>query len=172
MNRLGLTVAGVAAALVLACGPNPITYLVALDQSSLASLPGSCYPGGTVPTPAPNVTPFVQHEFTVWEGAQGKRYLQIDQVRVNFPTSNNFTFVGLAQGGPKTWSYSTSVDRPNTTTESRTLELTFTDLGPSTLLGSAVATSTCSCPAAPCSCVDCTATFQLNGRAIEVERQR
>lgn len=168
MNRVGLMAAGAVVALSLACGPNPAVYLVALDQSALAALPGSCYPNGTAPNPAPVITALIQHQFMVWEGAQGKRYLEIDQTRVPFPTSNNFSFTGLVEGGPKAWTFTTTVDRGNSTTETRSLAFNFSELG-GTLLGSAVATSTCTCPTAPCGCVDCSATLLLNGRQIDVE---
>ncbi|HVE83378.1 MAG TPA: hypothetical protein VND93_11045 [Myxococcales bacterium] len=165
MNRSGLLLAGAAAALALACGSNPAKYLVALDQTALASLPGSCYPSGTAPNPPPTVTPaLVQHEFTVWDGAQNKHYLEIDSVSVRFPTSTVF-FGGLFEGGPKSWTLASTRDLGSSNTETRTMAFSFTELG-STLLGSIAVTDTFEC-STTCSFYDCQVTLPLNGRQVE-----
>src|SRR4051812_11589918 len=167
MTRVGSLAVGVAAALALACGASPSTYLVALDQSGLTTLPGSCYATGQPPATPPVITALVQHELTVWEGAQSKHYLQIDRVQVNFPSSG-FSFIGLEQGGPKAWSYQTTADRGNNTTETRKMDFSFTDLSP-TLLGSIAVSDTFSCATPPCGFQDCQVTFTLNGRQIQTQ---
>jgi hypothetical protein len=159
--------AGAAAALLLACGPQPFTYVVALDQSGLTSLPGSCYPTGTPPTTPPQIPTLVQHEFTTWQGAQNKMYLEIDAIQVQFPSSG-FTMNGLAEGGPKQWSYSTLRDRGNNVTETRKMDFNFTDLS-STLVGSIAVTDTFTCAAPPCGFQDCSVTLNLNGRQIDAQ---
>ncbi|HEY8208451.1 MAG TPA: hypothetical protein VIG99_13265 [Myxococcaceae bacterium] len=164
-TRAGSLAAGAAAALALACGANPSTYVVALDQSGLAALPGSCYATGMPPVTPPVIQAVVQHEFTIWEGAQNKHYLRIDQVQVNFPSSG-FNFNGLVEGGPKSWLFSTTANRGNNTTETRKMEFTFTDLS-ATLLGSVAVTDTFTCPTPPCGFQDCSVTLGLNGRQIQ-----
>ena len=156
-----------AAALLLACGSQPATYLVALDQTGLMSLPGACYATGTPPATIPQVQPLLQHEFTVWEGAQNKRYLEIDNIRVQFPSSG-FTFTGLTEGGPKQWTYSLTVDRGNNVSEARKMEFNFTDLS-ATLVGAISVTDTFSCNTPPCGFQDCSVTLNLNGRQIDAQ---
>src|SRR5262245_51119411 len=117
MNRIGTLAVGMAGALALACGADPAKYLVALNQAGLATLPGSCYPNGTPPNPAPQIVELVSHEFTVWEGAKNKHFLEIDRVAVNFPSSFNLNFIGLVEGGPRTWTFSMTTDRGNSTIE-------------------------------------------------------
>jgi len=157
---------GIAGALALACGANPAKYLVALNQSGLASLPGSCYATGVPPNPAPTIVELVSHEFTVWEGAKGKRYLEIDRVNSPFPSSPGLSFIGLVEGGPRTWSFTATADRGNSTVESRQMLFTFTDLG-ATLEGTIAVTSTFTCPTPPCGFQDCTVSLGLNGRQID-----
>lgn len=164
-KRVVSLAAGAAAALLLACGSQPSTYLVALDQSGLMSLPGSCYTSGTPPANPPQIQALIQHEFTVWQGAQNKQYLEIDNIRVQFPSSG-FTFNGLADGGPKQWTYSLSVDRGNNVTEARKMELNFTELS-STMVGSIAVTDTFTCASPPCGFQDCSVTLNLNGRQID-----
>jgi len=159
--------AGAAAALLLACGAQPSTYLVALDQSGLMTLAGSCYQGGTPPANIPQIQALVQHEFTVWEGAQNKKYLEIDRVQVQFPASG-FSFTGLADGGPKQWTYGLNVDRGNNVVEARKMEFNFTDLS-STMVGSIAVTDTYTCTTPPCGFQDCTVTLNLNGRQVETQ---
>jgi len=161
-------VAGAAAALLLACGSQPATYVVALDQTGLMSLPGACYATGTPPATIPQVPPLVQHELTVWEGAQNKRYLEIDTIGVRFPSSSQFAFTGLTEGGPKQWTYSLTVDRGNSVMEARKMEFNFTDLS-ATLVGAISVTDTFSCNTPPCGFQDCSVTLNLNGRQIDAQ---
>jgi hypothetical protein len=159
--------AGAAAALSLACGSQPATYLIALDQSGLETLPGSCYPTGAPPATPPQFQQWIQHEFTIWEGAQSKHYLQFDAIRVQFPTTS-FTLSGLTEGGPKQWTYSTEVDRGNNITETRQMQFSFTDLG-ATLVGTIAVTDTFACASPPCGFLDCSVTLNLNGRQVDAQ---
>jgi hypothetical protein len=167
MKRAVSLATGAAAALLMACGASPATYLVALDQSGLMSLAGSCYPGGTAPANIPQVQQLVQHEFTFWEGAQSKKYLQIDAIRVQFPASG-FTMSGLEEGGPKQWTYELKVDRGNSTTETRKMDFNFTDLS-GTLVGSIAVTDTFACNTPPCGFQDCSVSLGLNGRQVDTQ---
>ena len=163
-----VSLASGAAALLLACGPQPTTYLVAVDQSGLNSLAGSCYINGVPPANPTVFAPLVQHEFTFWEGAQSKKYLQVDRISVPFPSNDQFAFNGLSEGGPKQWVYNGTNNRGNNTTETRNMELNFTDLG-ATLVGSIAVTDTYACPSPPCGFQNCSVTLNLNGRQIETQ---
>ena len=169
MNRVGVVAVGLLAALGMACGSNPAKYLVALNQAGLATLPGSCYPNGNQPNPPPQITELISHEFTVWEGAKGKRYLEIDQIQVSFPSPTTFGFSGLVEGGPKAWTYTSSAAR-GATTELRQMAFTFADLG-ATLEGTIAVTATFTCASPPCGFQDCSVTLGLNGRQIDASGQ-
>jgi hypothetical protein len=166
-KRVVFLAVGVSAALSLACGPQPSTYLVALDQSGLASLPGTCYATGAPPTNPPVIQALIQHEFTFWEGAQGKKFLRMDTVTVQFPSSG-FSFNGLQDGGPKQWTYSTTADRGNNTSEARKMVLDFTDLS-ATMVGTIAVTDAFTCNNPPCGFQDCSVTLNLNGRQVEAQ---
>lgn len=66
--------------LLTGCGGEGIrSYRVAVDPSPLAALPGSCYRGGTVPSPrVEERNLFRDLRWTEWEGQEDRVFLEVD----------------------------------------------------------------------------------------------
>ena len=66
--------------LLTGCGGEGIrSYRVAVDPAPLAALPGSCYRGGTVPSPrVEERNLFRDLRWTEWEGQEDRVFLEVD----------------------------------------------------------------------------------------------
>ena len=61
------------------CGdPELRHYRVAVDVAPLASLPASCYGGGTLPPERPRDNGFQALRWTLWEAEGGRSYLELE----------------------------------------------------------------------------------------------
>ena len=66
-------------ALAAGCGdPELRHYRVAVDVAPLASLPPSCYHGGTLPPERPRDNGFQALRWTLWEAESGRSYLELE----------------------------------------------------------------------------------------------
>lgn len=157
-------------ALSLACinGGQPATYKIALDQSPLETLPGSCYTSGMAPTNPPEVTGlFADREWTFWEGSDGKIYLDMGTLNVGpLGSAGNISFTGMVQGGPREWIVERKATFNTTELETRSFTFTFTDLG-FTAEGSLLVKYLYECTG--CGRPSCEATLPFNGRKIEAQ---
>jgi hypothetical protein len=161
-----------AVALSLGCinGGQPAIYKIALSMAPLGVLPGSCYTTGTAPANPPEVTGlFTNYEWIFWEGADGRRYLDIGNLTISsLGNAPGVQFSGLVEGGPKEW----FVERKTyfnsgAEVDTRSFTFNFTDLGftaEGTLLVKSLYEG-----CAGCTRPSCEATLPFNGRKIETE---
>ncbi len=110
------------------CGdPHPNVYLVAIDESSLTSVPATCYFTGEVPGDVDQRSnAFSEQQWTIWNGeSSDSNYLnlpamtwKLGDLTLNLPDA---TLVG----GPKEWTNVMSDVQGTSNTREQTLTITF-----------------------------------------------
>lgn len=172
--------------------PPPRTYKVALDDKALADIApenatyASCFvTGATSDARRTTATSGLlsQYELTIWEGVDGKLYLELPTMRFDLGDSPSISFAGLVEGQSKDLSFSATrtdvsvLTLPRIkTTVTTSAKLVFKDLGPSTT-GTLELQSNYACAANPDTCPNpieganmrsCAITLPFVARQVQV----
>jgi len=151
-----------------ACGSSPRYFQVAIDRSSLDSLPGSCYIGGNAPTITDKSTNvMIGQQWTLYDGEQGKSYLAIgDLSNFHLGDASAVSVRGnVIQGGPTSFTTTrTRVDPTRTITTTATV--TFTQLD-TTAKGTIKLDSSTACTGM-CNAPNCSGELPFLGHQLQV----
>ncbi len=128
MSR-GFVAAAFAVTLFACGGGSPAVYVVAVDTSPIAQLPGSCFTTGTAPTQNQTVTGvFEPQRWTHWKGPDSE-YLEVpslDSRAFKLGDADWVTVSGLVGGDGKTFTAQRVItSNQNQTPNTRTETLTF-----------------------------------------------
>ncbi len=168
MHSILWTVVG--AVSLVGCGQQPQHYRVAIDESPLQNLASTCYTSGETPADKTSNVVDVQ-QWSVWEGVEGRKYLQVGTLNYRLGDSYNLTIAGDAIISQEKADKPTFVaERVDVETDRTiTTRATYTlDSAGETLEGSLELSS--SCVGSACARPDCTATLGFVGRRLDVER--
>lgn len=179
MNALKFAAAVVAVAGLVGCGGGPRTYRVAVNQSSLDTLPASCYLQGAAPTdPVTSTNGDTRFEWALWDGTD-KQYLDVGSIAVAlgnaYPVGTNgqanqngLSLSGVIEGGPTVFTQEkkkvlTSANESDT----RTMTITFEAAPGPTGKGTLYVKSTYTCAGTCNARTNCEATLPFIARRID-----
>ncbi|MFY0563567.1 hypothetical protein ACN28E_06950 [Archangium lansingense] len=161
-------VASVVGGGLLGCGEQPRYYRVAIDSSSLAEVPASCYRSGSVPEDNDKTNNVVQvGQWIIWDGVEGQKYLQVGAISYPLGDASVTITAGDAivstEADKPTFTIERIQTNPNSTARAT---YTFDSLG-ETAQGTLSLSYVCSGSAA---CApNCEASVPFVGRRLEAE---
>jgi hypothetical protein len=142
MRALKIVFAAAVAVVAVGCNAGqPRIYQLAIDGSPLTSLPPTCYLGNTI-NPIRDIQTNLRSDqrWTIWDGVEGKQYLDIGTYAVQLGGADPVTGMGMIEGSDRSFSGQKITQGlpgqpgkdPNYTfTKTLSLVVTFDDLGAS-----------------------------------------